>query len=150
MEPDTPRVMGANSNSVILSAAKNPSTASWELATEDWKLTMLGREEKISTGRLTSVQYAILLMFLVLGYGLWRLQVSQTNYYATQAENNRVRKVPILAPRGKIVDREKELKGWLREKKIALIESFNPRWADLAEKWGWRMLFPQEAIRDQK
>src|SRR5258708_706245 len=67
---------------------------------------MLGREEKISGGRLTSVQYAILLMFLVLGYGLWRLQVSQTNYYATQAENNRVRKVPILAPRGKIVDRE--------------------------------------------
>jgi len=67
---------------------------------------MLGREEKISTGRLTSVQYAILVLFLVLGYGLWRLQVSQTNYYATQAENNRVRKVPILAPRGKIVDRE--------------------------------------------
>jgi penicillin-binding protein 2 len=67
---------------------------------------MLGREEKISQGRLTAVQYLILVIFLVLGYGLWRLQVSQSNYYATQAENNRVRKVPILAPRGKIVDRE--------------------------------------------
>jgi len=67
---------------------------------------MLGREEKISAGRLTSVQYAILVVFLVLGYGLWRLQVSQSNYYTTQAENNRVRKVPILAPRGKIIDSE--------------------------------------------
>ncbi len=28
--------------------------------------------------------------------------------------------------------REKELKGWLRRKKIALIESVNPRWQDLS------------------
>ena len=70
---------------------------------------MLGREEKISSARLTGVQYAILVLFLVLGYGLWRLQVSHSDYYATQAENNRVRKVPLLAPRGKIVDREGRL-----------------------------------------
>src|SRR6266852_3245140 len=67
---------------------------------------MLGREEKVSPGRLTTVQYLILVIFLVLGYGLWRLQVSGSDYYATQAEKNRVRKVPILAPRGRIVDRE--------------------------------------------
>ena len=67
---------------------------------------MFGREEKVSPIRLTSVQYGILAMFLVLGYGLWRLQVSGSDYYATQAEKNRVRKVPILAPRGKIYDRE--------------------------------------------
>ena len=29
------------------------------------------------------------------------------------------------------IAREKELKGWLREKKIALIESVNPKWHDL-------------------
>jgi penicillin-binding protein 2 len=45
-------------------------------------------------------------MFLVLGYGLWRLQVSGSDYYTSLAERNRIRKVPILAPRGKIVDRE--------------------------------------------
>ena len=28
---------------------------------------------------------------------------------------------------------EKKIKGWLREKKIALIESKNPEWKDLAE-----------------
>ena len=29
------------------------------------------------------------------------------------------------------IEREKQIKGWRREKKIALIESFNPRWDDL-------------------
>ena len=36
----------------------------------------------------------------------------------------------------KTIDREKQLKGWRRSKKIALIEKVNPRWQDLAEKWG--------------
>lgn len=31
------------------------------------------------------------------------------------------------------LNREKELKGWLREKKMALIESVNPQWRDLSE-----------------
>ena len=31
--------------------------------------------------------------------------------------------------------REKQIKGWLRKKKVDLIESFNPYWADLAEEW---------------
>jgi putative endonuclease len=29
------------------------------------------------------------------------------------------------------IEREKQIKGWRREKKIALIESMNPRWDDL-------------------
>jgi len=33
------------------------------------------------------------------------------------------------------ISREKELKGWLRAKKIALIENTNPLWQDLAEGW---------------
>ncbi|MEK7449306.1 MAG: GIY-YIG nuclease family protein [Planctomycetota bacterium] len=32
------------------------------------------------------------------------------------------------------IDREKQLKGWLRKKKIALIETLNPCWKDLAEE----------------
>ena len=31
--------------------------------------------------------------------------------------------------------REKQIKGWLRKKKIALIESINPEWKDLSEDW---------------
>jgi putative endonuclease len=33
------------------------------------------------------------------------------------------------------ISREKQIKGWLREKKIALIESTNPEWQDLSEDW---------------
>ena len=33
------------------------------------------------------------------------------------------------------IDREKEIKGWRRSKKIRLIESGNPHWRDLAEQW---------------
>src|SRR5947209_9957751 len=67
---------------------------------------MFGRDEKVSHARLTAVQYIILGIFFVLAYGSWRLQVAQSDLYASEAEKNRVRNVPILAPRGKILDRE--------------------------------------------
>jgi putative endonuclease len=47
----------------------------------------------------------------------------------------------------KAIGREKQLKGWTRAKKIALIESKNPRWEDLAEKIGARMAFAGESIK---
>jgi len=47
----------------------------------------------------------------------------------------------------KAIGREKQLKGWTRAKKIALIESKNLRWEDMAEKWGAEMLFPGEAMK---
>src|ERR1700756_1399774 len=67
---------------------------------------MFSRDHKVSAIRLTAAQYIILALFLVLAYGLWRLQVMQSDVYASLAEKNRVRNVPILAPRGKILDRE--------------------------------------------
>jgi putative endonuclease len=33
------------------------------------------------------------------------------------------------------IAREKQLKGWTRAKKIALIEKDNPRWEDLSADW---------------
>lgn len=33
------------------------------------------------------------------------------------------------------IAREKEIKGWRRAKKVALIQSMNPRWRDLSEDW---------------
>src|SRR6204780_4425400 len=67
---------------------------------------MFGRDEKVSPMRLTAVQYIVLGIFLILAYGLWRLQVVQSDFYAPLAEKNRIRNVPILAPRGRILDRE--------------------------------------------
>src|SRR5438445_4897806 len=67
---------------------------------------LFGRDEKVSSIRLTAVQYIFLVIFMILAYGLWRLQVMQSDFYAQLAEKNRIRNVPILAPRGKILDRE--------------------------------------------
>src|SRR5438445_9007861 len=67
---------------------------------------VFGREEKVSPIRITGIQYFLLVVFLILGFGLWRLQVSSSDYYESLAEKNRIRTIPILAPRGKILDRE--------------------------------------------
>jgi putative endonuclease len=34
------------------------------------------------------------------------------------------------------IRREKQIKGWLRAKKVALIIAHNPSWKDLSESWG--------------
>ena len=38
------------------------------------------------------------------------------------------------------IRREKQVKGWLRRRKIDLIERNNPGWNDLAVRWGWHRL----------
>ncbi|ACF14503.1 Excinuclease ABC C subunit domain protein [Chloroherpeton thalassium ATCC 35110] len=35
------------------------------------------------------------------------------------------------------IAREKQIKGWKREKKVALIESRNPTWKDLCDEFGF-------------
>ena len=69
----------------------------------------LERKEKVASGKLVAAQYAVTLVLLVLGIGLWRLQVLGAENYRVLAEQNRVRKVPVLAPRGRILDREGRL-----------------------------------------
>lgn len=70
---------------------------------------MLNREEKLPGFKLTVIQYVIVGILLVLVFGLWRLQVIGAENYHALAEANRIRKVPILAPRGKLFDREGRL-----------------------------------------
>jgi putative endonuclease len=42
------------------------------------------------------------------------------------------------------IAREKEIKGWVRRKKIALIEAENPKWSDL-----WLELFAEDENQDR-
>jgi penicillin-binding protein 2 len=65
-----------------------------------------GSEEKLAAGKLHAAQYIVALVLVVLLGGLWRLQVIGASSYRVLAEANRIRKVPVLAPRGKIFDRE--------------------------------------------
>ena len=46
----------------------------------------LARDEKVPQLRLTAVQYGILGIFLILVFGLWRLQVVGSDYYSQLAE----------------------------------------------------------------
>src|SRR5437868_3489272 len=66
----------------------------------------IGREEKVAAGKLHATQYLVALVLVILATGMWRLQVLGAEGYKQLAEANRVRKTPILAPRGKIFDRE--------------------------------------------
>lgn len=45
------------------------------------------------------------------------------------------------------IAREKELKGWRREKKVALIEQANPKWWDLNQEWHDDSLMPEMSRR---
>ena len=67
---------------------------------------MYDHEDKIPSVKLASVQYVILVIIGILVVRLWNLQVRGSEKYSNLAEQNRIRKVPILAPRGKIYDRE--------------------------------------------
>ncbi|WP_446744640.1 penicillin-binding protein 2 [Silvibacterium acidisoli] len=72
-------------------------------------LEVVQKEEKLPAIKLTIFQYVIVGVMLVLIFGLWRLQVVGAENYRALAEANRIRKVPILAPRGQIFDREGRL-----------------------------------------
>lgn len=50
--------------------------------------------------------YVIVGMVGVLLLGFWKLQVIDSDKYATLAERNRVREIPIIAPRGRMLDRD--------------------------------------------
>ncbi len=70
---------------------------------------LIQKEEKLPAIKLTIFQYLIVAVMVVLIFGLWRLQIVDAQNYRSQAEANRIRKVPILAPRGQIFDRDGRL-----------------------------------------
>src|SRR5712691_3669220 len=57
-------------------------------------------------GRLSIINVVVVLLLGVLGVRLYVLQVVKGKYYAEIAENQRIRLLPIPAPRGVIFDRD--------------------------------------------
>ena len=53
---------------------------------------------------------------------------------------------PIAEPLTAIA-REKQIKGWVRVKKLALITAYNPEWADLAQRYGLTPTPPDPSLR---
>src|SRR4029077_13441460 len=67
---------------------------------------MRQREElELLQWRVSFVGYVIVSALLVLGFGFWNAQIVQSGYYQQRAEQNRIREIPLPAPRGKIYDR---------------------------------------------
>jgi len=71
-------------------------------------LRPLGRREgtRFAAGRIAVFQYLVAGVFLFLLSGFWELQVRNPAIYSERAERNRIKALPILAPRGRILDRE--------------------------------------------
>jgi len=63
-------------------------------------------DTKFALGRIAVFQYAAVAVFLFLIAGFWVLQIRDHEANSTLAERNRIKIVPLLAPRGKILDRD--------------------------------------------
>jgi penicillin-binding protein 2 len=59
-----------------------------------------------ASAKIAVVQYLAVAVFLFLISGFWRLQIESPEEYTERAERNWIKSLPILAPRGKILDRE--------------------------------------------
>jgi len=67
---------------------------------------LFGSENRLPNGRLTAVSYLVVAMILLLLVGFWKLQVVDANHYQELADKNRIRAIPLIAPRGRMLDRE--------------------------------------------
>ena len=65
-----------------------------------------GSDNRLPQARLAVASYIIVGMVGVLLLGFWKLQVIDADKYSQMAERNRVRAIPIIAPRGRMLDRD--------------------------------------------
>ncbi len=63
-------------------------------------------DERPPAWKIAFLEYLIAATFLILLMGYWRLQIGHHQEYQDLAERNRIRNLPIIAPRGRILDRE--------------------------------------------
>jgi putative endonuclease len=66
---------------------------------------------------------------------VWQHKNNQGGYFTTKYKCYRLVYFEQFTSVEAAIAREKEIKGWRREKKDRLVESMNPRWKDLAADW---------------
>lgn len=68
---------------------------------------LFAREDPgFAAGKLVGFQYIAVAVFAFLIAGFWQLQIKSPEVYSERAEKNRVRVLPLGAPRGRILDRD--------------------------------------------
>ena len=88
-------------------------------------------DTQFATGRIAVFQYSAVVVFLFLISGFWTLQVRNPDYYAERAQQNRIRSRPLLAPRGRILDRDGRVIVDNHVSSRLLLTRENLRWEDL-------------------
>ena len=63
-------------------------------------------DTRFALGRIAVFQYLTVAIFLFLIGGFWILQIRDGEFNSELADRNRIKTVPLLAPRGKILDRD--------------------------------------------
>jgi penicillin-binding protein 2 len=63
-------------------------------------------ESRLPTTRLAVISYTIVGLMALLLLGFWKLQIVDSDRYSQLAERNRIRTIPIIAPRGTMLDRQ--------------------------------------------
>ena len=68
---------------------------------------LIARDETgFAAAKMAGFQYTAVAIFLFLIAGFWQLQIQSPEVYSERAERNRVKVIPVGAPRGKILDRD--------------------------------------------
>ena len=67
---------------------------------------LLRDDAKFAAPKIAFFQYLTVAVFLFLITGFWDLQIRNPEVYQERALENSVKSVPVLAPRGKILDRD--------------------------------------------
>lgn len=63
-------------------------------------------DNRLPQARLAVVSYVIVGMIGLLLIGFWKLQVIDSEKYSQWADRNRIRSIPVIAPRGRMLDRD--------------------------------------------
>jgi penicillin-binding protein 2 len=63
-------------------------------------------DPSFASAKMAAFQYTAVAIFLFLVTGFWELQIKSPEIYNERAERNRIKALPIVAPRGKILDRD--------------------------------------------
>src|SRR5271154_6443005 len=67
---------------------------------------LLRDDPKLAAGKIAFFQYVMVAIFLFLIAGFWDLQIRNPQVYQERALQNSIKSIPVLAPRGKILDRD--------------------------------------------
>lgn len=84
----------------------NPAATGRPVDREQQQTGPLHDDTRIAGGKIAFFQYLSVAVFVFLVIAFWDLQIRNPEFYSEQAFRNSYKALPVLAPRGKILDRD--------------------------------------------